>query len=564
MGVSGLYLKLLEAYPDAMKNIVKWPEEVKVNTLAFDLNGIIHVSCQSIFKYNIDTKVPKNSMLFQPPTPTYDLYEKCYTEIINKISNIIEMVKPDERVIIAIDGPAPRAKMTQQRRRRYFSAKDRINNFNYPGNIFNNSSISPGTQFLSNLSEKIKLYITSDLIFSKLEVIFSDDSVPGEGEHKILNWMRFQSSEQKTVMYGADADLISLMMGTHFKNIHILRENAYDKYDHPWWIVDIKKLHDDLAYSMGAKKEEENTTIEDFIYIIFLLGNDFLPHSKGLDIFGGGINNLIELYKRIAPRYGKLTYRIENGIRVSKTTLKAFLSEFAKNEKKLIDAQLNNSRRSLPDILLEKHTVDIITNKGLKKSVNLDAYHQDYLKEHFGGTGQLKDNVRKCSLQYLECMDFVLDYYILGISSWTYSYQGILSEEENIYSGLYAPFASDLLEAVDTHTYHYYGVTYPVSPFEQLLYVLPKESKFLLPKELHSIFNLPEYNINLKQLYVDTAGMRAKGQEVVKLKPLDINKVNTYYKNCLKNVNSKDLKRNKFGKTIVYKNNLPTTNIDYM
>ena len=55
------------------------------------------------------------------------------------------------------------------------------------------NSISPGTEFMHYLSTQIDLYIKfkvhSDPSFQKIEVIFSNPYCPGEGEHKIIDYI---------------------------------------------------------------------------------------------------------------------------------------------------------------------------------------------------------------------------------------------------------------------------------------------------------------------------------------------------------------------------------------
>jgi 5'-3' exoribonuclease 2 len=56
--------------------------------------------------------------------------------------------------------------------------------------------ITPGTEFMFRLSKALKLYIVERLNTSprwqNLTVLFSDAFVPGEGEHKILDFIRGQ------------------------------------------------------------------------------------------------------------------------------------------------------------------------------------------------------------------------------------------------------------------------------------------------------------------------------------------------------------------------------------
>lgn len=47
--------------------------------------------------------------------------------------------------------------------------------------------------------------------------------------------------------------------------------------------------------------------IDDWVFICFLVGNDFLPHLPGLDIRSGGIDCLMTIHKNILNLSGYLT-----------------------------------------------------------------------------------------------------------------------------------------------------------------------------------------------------------------------------------------------------------------
>lgn len=89
---------------------------------------------------------------------------------------------------------------------------------------------------MTELNKQIRYFIhykiKTDTKWQKIKVIFSGSDVPGEGEHKLMNYLRNESqlknneenSNLRHCIYGLDADLIILGLISHQHYFCILRE----------------------------------------------------------------------------------------------------------------------------------------------------------------------------------------------------------------------------------------------------------------------------------------------------------------------------------------------------
>ena len=142
---------------------------------------------------------------------------------------------------LPIPGVAPRAKMNQQRSRRFKAAKEAQERqaaappaADDARPVFDSNCITPGTPFMMRLGEHLRFFIRrrmeEDPVWAALTVIFSGHEVPGEGEHKImehLRWARLAKAyppNTRHCMYGLDADLVMLSLVTHEPHFCLMRE----------------------------------------------------------------------------------------------------------------------------------------------------------------------------------------------------------------------------------------------------------------------------------------------------------------------------------------------------
>lgn len=102
-------------------------------------------------------------------------------KILYDINHLISLTGANF-IYIAIDGPAPKAKVMQQRVRRLKSVLE--------GKVWDTNAITPGTTFMNKLNDELhKVYD------SHKNVVLSDSCEPGEGEHKILQYLKINSQK---------------------------------------------------------------------------------------------------------------------------------------------------------------------------------------------------------------------------------------------------------------------------------------------------------------------------------------------------------------------------------
>jgi 5'-3' exonuclease len=227
-------------------------------------------------------------------------------EIVKYTYKIINKVGVTKGVHIYFDGVVPMAKMKQQRMRRFKSSALKSES-GEPS--FNTNGITPGTQFMKKLSERIQKFI-KDMKPLDQEWTLSDTSEKGEGEHKIMKAIRKHKEKDGNgsyVIYGLDADLIVLSLWDYVKtgrDIYLFREsieggeiekNALGEEEFIWF--SIKELAKYLISELGSIQK-----LEEYCSAMMILGNDFLPTSLTFRIKDGGHEELIEFIKKAGEK----------------------------------------------------------------------------------------------------------------------------------------------------------------------------------------------------------------------------------------------------------------------
>ena len=488
-----------------------------------NINNIdnLYLDCNSIIYDSIDFKEFENSVVFE---------KKLIEKIIFKIKLILETIKPKKKIIIAFDGVPPFAKISQQKTRRYKSHYESI--LKSKSLIWDTCCITPGTNFMNNLNIQITDYFKNN---TKILLTLSD--IPGEGEHKIFEYIRNSDhSNDSTIIYGMDADLIMLALNhlQYCKNIYLYREtpifikslnsslNPEEKY-----IIDINLLGN-IIYSELVNNKEELLTkeefyynkIKDYVFICFMLGNDFLPHFPSINIRINGITILLELYKSLFNN--KFLTKNNN---IIWSNLKLFISKLASNEfnflKNIYDIRekknnkyyLLNTEEDIENKLLNLPSIDT----SVEKFINIfeDNWEFRYYYSLFDtNIDENKNIIGNICINYLQTLQWTLNYYSCDCKNWShyykYNYPPLLIDLVK-----HIPyFDSEIILKEDNNIIHHYLL---------LSYVLPKKSLNLLPKKIHD-YLLRNYSEHYQENYnIEYAYCKYFWEGHVKFPDLDIN-----------------------------------------
>ena len=192
--------------------------------------------------------------------------------IVVALHHLLQTTVHASRVYIAFDGLVPMAKMVQQRYRR-FRVPDSTS-------LFDKHQISPGTPFMCELADTLRL------MFPNAEI--SDTLEPGEGEHKMFRWFRTLPPNQDICIYGLDADLVLISIAqSHLGNIEILREQENDEYS----VIRVNALVSVLPMEKDAYVK---TSLLSF-------GNDFMPNLAMFSLREDGYARAMYYADKVAP-----------------------------------------------------------------------------------------------------------------------------------------------------------------------------------------------------------------------------------------------------------------------
>lgn len=542
MGVPGFFRWIYQKHKESQLVIKDIQKLNGVESFFMDLNGLLHPQC---FKVLDEHPHYKNLV---------ELEKKMVQQCIQYIDEILDYVKPSKLVYLAVDGVAPMAKIKQQRYRRYKSVSDRylFNRIKAKHNqpktkSWNNSAITPGTIFLDKVKNAILDYCEMKMKQVNYKIIFSSGNTPGEGEHKLIHFIRTHGFKNYLI-YGLDADLIFLSLATQKNNISLLREaNQFNRKETGFNIIQIdtlKTLIFEIFNTIKStikdfpwKQLNKDKIWKDFILLYFFMGNDFIPHLPSTDIYHNGSDIIIRYYLETLQSKKQYLYKHDDTInsdfllqiikRISETETTDLLNIRDAKQKKIIPVYFRDYKREMYKI----ENMMFPFNDPVKLGV--EKYEERYYKHY-----EVKD-VKHLVHNYLKSISWISQYYLKGVPSWTFYYHYDI-----------APLATDLVKHYDHSLLNFsFELQQPLKPIEQLSLVLHPFSFYLLPPSIKHCL-LKETKLFPKQFKLDYIN-KSKYFKVIPILPqFNVEKVKTLVGK--KYLSSSEQNRNRLLKEYVF------------
>ncbi|KAK8813117.1 hypothetical protein WA158_002709 [Blastocystis sp. Blastoise] len=590
MGIPKFYRWLSERYPLINEKVSDTEYLPAVDGLYLDLNSVIH---------NATHKKDGLAVTKSPEDVAQDLF--------NYIDHIVITIKPLKTLFLAVDGVAPRAKMNQQRSRRFKSASEKklqedtlvSSGIQISGSTFDTNCITPGTEFMDEVDQYFRYLVhakmTNDHLWQNINIIYSGHDVPGEGEHKIMAYLRDQYSrpdydpKQRHCIYGLDADLILLSLSLHDPNVILLREvidftfsgkkhqfggvpveeKQKKNYDSTWDIFHLSVLREYLKIELKPQEPiewmNEEKLLDDFIFLMIFSGNDFMPQLPSLDINENSVQMFIDLYRCLLKDMGG--FLVEDAKPVP-TRLRMILHTLGTNEEDVyMHSALKNKGNQTVDKPLDNATYEEMRHNVTPRDLPIirsqeqiestliplgkNTFKYQYYLNKFNlmpDDGEMLDTI--CT-NYYEGLCWVMQYYYRDIPSWIWYYH---------YH--YAPFASDIMNVMDAEVH--FTVGKPFFPFTQQLGCLPPLSASLLPSSYRPLMLDPQSPVH--QYYpitfrVDMNGKTNDWEGIAVIPFIDetllLEAIDQYH--CNEKLTEKEQSRNHFGHAVLYTYDINTS-----
>ncbi|CAJ1071465.1 '-3' exoribonuclease 1 isoform X1 [Xyrichtys novacula] len=462
---------------------------------------------------------------------------------------------------------------------------------------------------MARLQEQLKYFVhnklSTDKLWQNVKVYLSGHETPGEGEHKIMEFIRSENAKPghnpntRHCLYGLDADLIMLGLTSHEPNFSLLREEvrfggkkSQKRITAPeettFHLLHLSLMREYIDYEFSELRNhlgddyDLERIIDDWILMGFLVGNDFIPHLPHLHISHDALPLLYKTYISVLPNldgylneHGHLNLRnfekyLEKLAEFDRehfsevfVDLKWFeskvgnkyLNEAAGLAAEQEAASLDSNKNEDSSLCLAALTTSEKVTGGSKGSAGDDEEEEDdmfetefrqYKRTYYMtklGVDVVSDEFLAAQAKcYVEGIQWILHYYYKGVQSWSW-----------YYPYHYAPFLSDIKNISGLKLTFDLGK--PFMPFQQLLAVLPAASMELLPecyKHLMTSESSPIIEYYPLDFKTDLNGKQQEWEAVVLIPFIDERCLLAAMEPCNHNLTKEEKARNRHSECAVY------------
>lgn len=477
MGIPSYFSHVIRNYSQIIRKLHQCN---RFQHLFLDCNSFVYGAWASIEK-----RIREGRLTMEEISKRGGIEELIIFYTIQDIREQIGFIKPEKSIFIAFDGIPPYGKMLQQRQRRYKSCFNRLHASEQEP-IWDTVAITPGTPFMEQLSSAIyTAFNNTESQFHVEKVMVSCSDEKGEGEHKIFKYIRENSLQNDEVaIYGLDSDLIMLAIFHQHccKRIHVYREApefktvVSDIQPNERLFLDIRELCVSINEIMGCEETQINR-VYDYVFMCFLLGNDFLPGFPALNIRTHGLQVLMDTYREVIGKGSETLLNVKTK-EINIKELKKYIDKIGRKECELLKCEIENRRKYEKWIWKKEEEMKMNAPKILRhREEYINPYEEGWEKRY----EMLYGNDVK---QYIRKIVEVKKYYT-GESN-------VLIEEEMIMGPLLSNIAKELGKHTKKESIN--------ETTEKIIDVMPKKE---IAKELIYIMDFKHYDWECHAINID-------------------------------------------------------------
>lgn len=521
-----------------------------------------------------------NAAIYQVITPEIKTEETLVLHTLEYLDTLVKIIPNLTHLFIALDGVPCRAKMEQQRMRRHHSIckKNRTNKINKQfGNeldlskviTLDTNMITPGTTFMNKLNQAIKQHTTEHNLYNQIHVTFNDSTNPGEGEHKIIHYIKkyksdFIENDVNCIIYGLDADLILLSISLHLRNMYLLREaNEYGNFSSihhgkKYLFLDINTfiiaLMDHFKeYTGNINVNQYDRFIDDYVFLCMLLGNDFMPKIHWMSLSTNGYEKILSAYFQIYNHTEKYLVDAQHGMTINTEMLCDMLFILKEQEQSSVIDLFEKRKKAkiyIRDDMSEREAQQLVTDfyplqhLYIEKEINPYSvgWQQRYYKICFNNMISSNENIEQVCKIYLKTLVWNFLYYFDECHSWDW-----------YYPYAYAPTLNDIyntllqyknINPVNNKEFSF-EKSEPVDSQTLLLMVLPWASKKYMALDIQRKLEKEDCTLRIyfpKKYGIHVAFHRYYHECTPMIYKMEVKKIKTFMKTV--NLTPEELERN--------------------